>query len=143
MKRKIYYILTILLSVAISVFALVACDKQGSAKAEILTKTDTMVVIQVNETEGFATLIDAMNYLKEEGELNFEVSGGMITEVEGKANASDWSFCWMIYTSDTELSNTEWGTLTYNGKTYGSAIVGVEELTVSARQYYILSYQGF
>ena len=61
MKRKIYYILTILLSVAISVFALVACDKQGSAKAEILTKTDTMVVIQVNETEGFATLIDAMN----------------------------------------------------------------------------------
>ena len=53
-----------------SVCMLIACDKEGSAKAEIISKTDTQVVIKVNETEGFATLLDAMNFLKEAGGID-------------------------------------------------------------------------
>jgi hypothetical protein len=30
---------------------LIACDKEGSAKAEVVSKTDIMVVIKVNETK--------------------------------------------------------------------------------------------
>ena len=143
MKRKIYLFFTLLLTLVTAVCMLVACDKQGSAKAEILSKTDTMVVIKVNETEGFATLLAAMNYLQDEGKLTFEFSGGMIVSVEGKTNASDWSACWMLYTSDKEMSNTEWGVVEYDGKSYASAILGAESLTVAVGEYYILSYVSF
>ena len=143
MKRKMYALFTLLLTVVMSVCMLVACDKEGSAKAEIVSRTDTMVVIKVNETEGFATLLDAMFYLQEEGELTFELTGGMVSSIEGKANPADWSACWMLYTSDAEMSNTEWGTVSYEGNTYGSAILGAEGLTVSAGEYYIWSYDTF
>ena len=143
MKRKIYLFFTLLLTLVTAVCMLVACDKQGSAKAEILSKTDTMVVIKVNETEGFATLLAAMNYLQDEGKLTFEFSGGMIVSVEGKTNASDWSACWMLYTSDKEMSNMEWGVVEYDGKSYASAILGAESLTVAVGEYYILSYVSF
>ena len=143
MKRKFYSIVTLLLTVVMSICMLIACDKEGSAKAEIISKTDTQVVIKVNETEGFATLLDAMNFLKEAGELTFELTGGMVSSIEGKANPVDWSACWMLYTSDAEMSNTEWGTVSYEGNTYGSAILGAEGLTVSAGEYYIWSYDTF
>ena len=143
MKRKFYSIVTLFLTVVMSVCMFVACDKEGSAKAEVVSKTDTMVVIKVNETEGFATLLDAMTYLSKEGELIFTVSGGMVSSVEGKENAADWSACWMLYTSDTEMSNKVWGTITYEGNTYGSAILGVESLQVSVGEYYLLSYDTF
>ena len=143
MKRKMYAIFTLLLTIAMSVCMLIACDKEGAAKAEMVSKSDTMVVIKINETEGFATLLDAMTYLKDEGELTFELTGGMVSSIEGKANPADWSACWMLYTSDAEMSNTEWGTITYEGNTYGSAILGAESLTVSAGEYYVWSYDTF
>ena len=143
MKRKMYALFTLLLTVLTSVCMLVACNKGGSAKAEIVSKNDTMVVIKVNETEGFATLLDAMTYLKEEGELEFALTGGMVSSIEGKANPADWSVCWMLYTSDAEMSNMGWGTITYEENTYGSAILGAESLEVSAGEYYIWSYDTF
>ena len=143
MKRKMHALFTLLLTVIMSVCMLVACDMKGSAKAEIVEKTENMVVIKVNETEGFATLLDAMNYLKNEGELTFEIVGGMISSIEGKSNPADFSSCWMLFTSDEEMSNAEWGTTTYNGNTYASAILGAESLTVSAGEYYVLEYVTF
>ena len=66
-----------------------------------------------------------MNYLKDQGELTFEISGGMISSIEGKENPLDYSSCWMLYTSDKEMSNTEWGTIEYDGKTYTGRSVTV------------------
>lgn len=143
MKRKIYLLFTFLLTLVISVFAFASCNKEGEAKAEIVSKTESMVVIKVNETEGFATLLDAMEYLKNEGELTFELTGGMVSSIEGKANPADWSACWMLYTSDAEMANTEWGTITYDSNVYGSAILGAESLSVSVGEYYIWSYVSF
>ena len=140
MKRK-FSIVTLLLTLMISVFSLIACDK-GHVKAEIVSKTDSMVVIKVNEAEGFATLLDAMNYLKNEGELAFEITGGMVTSIEGKANPADWSACWMVYTSDTEMANAEY-TVEYNGNIYGQAILGAESLPIIADAYYVWSYDSF
>ena len=141
MKRKFYSIVTLLLTLMISVFSLIACDK-GHVKAEIVSQTDSMVVIKVNEAEGFATLLDAMNYLKNEGELAFEITGGMVTSIEGKANPADWSSCWMVYTSDTEMANAEY-TVEYNGNIYGQAILGAESLPIIADAYYVWSYDSF
>ena len=143
MKRKLNVLFTFLLMVVISLCALVGCKKDGSAKAEIVSKTETMVVIKINETEGFATLLDAMNYLKDEGELTFEMDGTMLSSLENKANPADFSSCWMLYTSHAEMSNAEWGTVTYEDNTYGSAIVGADSLTVLAGEYYVWSYQTF
>ena len=46
MKRKIYVLFTLLLTVVMSVCMLAACDKEGSAKAEIVSKTDTVILAQ-------------------------------------------------------------------------------------------------
>ena len=145
MKRKIYSLLTLLLSLVMSVTMLTACDKEevtATAKAEIVSKTETSVVIKINETEDSLTLLDAMNFLKDEGGLSFEINEGMITSIEGKGNAADWSKCWMLYTSDSEMSNPEWGTITIDGKEYGSAIVGVDALEVVVGEVYIWSFDG-
>ena len=143
MKRKFTSLISLILTAICAVCLFVSCNKEGTAKAEIVSKNETTVVIKINETEGFATLLDAMTYLKEAGELNFELTGGMVSSIEGKANPADWSACWMLYTSDDELSNTEWGTTEYEGQTYASAAFGAEALQVAVGEYYIWSYQTF
>jgi hypothetical protein len=49
----------------------------------------------------------------------------------------------MIYTTDEDNSNTAWGLVEYNGKTYGSAMYGAEELKVKQGESYIWLYQSF
>ena len=142
MKRRNCLLITSLLLLVMSACMFVGC-KKGHGKAEIVSKTETMVVIKVKETEGFVTLLDAMNYLKEEGELFFEISVGMVSSIEGKANPADLSSCWMLYTSDAEMSNSEWGTVEVNGSVYGSAILGAESLQVNSGEYYVWSYVTF
>jgi hypothetical protein len=88
-------------------------------------------------------LLQYMEQLKEKGELSFEIKDGMITAINGIANPADFSSCWMLYTSDAEYSNSAWGTVEYQGQTYGSAIVGAELLEIKADQLYIWVYQSF
>ena len=144
MKRKINVIFTVLFTLIVSVCMLVGCQKEeGKAKATVLEKTEKMVVIQVDEVEGETTLLSVMRNLQAEGELSFSIAGGMLTELNGIANDADYNPCWMLYTSDSELSNQEWGTVEYDGQVFGSAIIGVETLTVLSGEYYIWSYQSF
>lgn len=141
MKRKIGYVLTVFL-VVLTAFCAVAC-KVGDGEAKVVSASETQVVIEVRETDGNATLLDIMNELQESEELSFSVVGGMVAEINGKANTADFSGCWMLYTSDTEMSNSEWGTVEYDGQTFASAILGVETLTVVEGGLYIWSYQSF
>ena len=142
MKGKILKALTFLLVLVLSATALVACAKPASAKAEVLAKTDTTVVIRVTEVTGAAHLIDAMNYLKGENELTFEMSGDLIVSIEGKdCDTVTWSPFWFLYTSDAEMTNTEWGTVTYLDNVYGSAILGATELEVVVGELYIWEYK--
>ena len=144
MKRKLYSFFTLVCALIFTACLFVCCQKEeGGVKATVAQTTENLVVIQVDEVDGEATLLSVMESLQEKGELQFVISGGMVTEINGKINATDFSYCWMLYTSDAELSNDAWGTVSYEGKTYGSAIVGAETLTVSAGELYIWSYQGF
>ena len=111
--------------------------------ATIEQKTDDMVAIRVLKTDGKETLSDMMEYLRKEGAFTYAESGGMITAINGKENAADWSYCWMLYTSDTEFANTEWGTVEYGSETLGSAVVGAELLSVTKGAVYVWSYTGF
>lgn len=89
------------------------------------------------------TLMDVMDDAKVCAKLTYESAGGMVTSIEGKANAADFSSCWMLYTSDTEMANKQWGEITVEDKTLGSAIVGAESLTVLEGETYVWEYQTF
>ena len=144
MKRKIVSLLFVLLSLFTMVFA--ACEKEIGSPAqfglEVVSITETEVVL-LGKGNSTGRLSDGMELLKEGGKLTYETSGGMVTSINGKANAADWSASWMLYTSDEEMANTEWGTYEYNGETLGSAIVGAESLFVASGEFYIWVYQSF
>ena len=142
MKRKLYSIFTFICTLVLGAMLFCGCNS-GPVKASVVKTTDTMVVVKVEKVEGEATLMSVMETLKEEGELDFKVVNGMITEINGVANPADFSSCWMLYTSDAELSNSAWGTVEYDGQAMGSAIVGADTLTVAAGAYYVWSFQSF
>lgn len=141
MKRKIGYLFTFML-VLLTAFCAFACNG-GGASGKLASATETRIVIEVEETDGKATLLDVMNELQEEEKISFTVVSGMVTSINGKANTADFSGCWMLYTSDSEMANTEWGTVEYDGKTLGSAILGAESLTVVESGLYVWEYQSF
>lgn len=139
MKRKLLSLFLVLFSL----FCLFSCGGKGNATCLLLEKTETRVVISVSEASDNGTVMDCMEFLQEKGEISYKLSGTMVTELNGKANAADFSGCWMLYTSDAEMSNAEWGTVEYEGKTLGSAILGADALTVTAGEIYIWEYVIF
>ena len=113
----------------------------------VVKDSETCIVIKVTgevlADNPDMLLIDYMNKLSEEGELTCSISNGMITSINGIDNPADFSSCWMLYTSDTDNSNSAWGTVEYEGVEYGSAISGAETLKIKADQLYIWVFQSF
>ena len=141
MKKLLSLLLTV-----VAIFALSSCGlSNGGAKTvATVVKEENTVVITVEELEGACTLLALMEELQEDGKLTFTVDlTGMVQSMEGKTNPADWSACWMLYTSDEEMANTEWGTIEYGGAVYGSAILGANALEVIAGATYVWSYQSF
>ena len=130
--------------VGVLFFTLCSCVKTPQ---NVIKDSDECIVITTAETDYEITkntrLIDYMDTLKEKGELDFSIESGMITVIDGVKNANDFSKCWMLYTSDTEYSSNAFGTVIYDGKTYGSAIVGAGELPIKKGEIYIWYYQEF
>ena len=111
--------------------------------AAVEKSAEDMVAIRVLG-EPDVKLIDVMQDLKTDGFLNFTKDAqGMVTAIHGKKNAADWSKCWMLYTSDAELSSTEWGGYDYNGVTLGSASFGADTLPVKKGEVYVWVYTSF
>lgn len=103
----------------------------------------TRVEITITSLDGEYTLSDIMDKAQEKHDLEYESSGGMITSINGVANTADFSSCWMLYTSDTEMANSEWGTITIGDQTFGSAILGADVLEVLEDQIYVWEYVTF
>ena len=118
-----------------------------SSEPLVITDSDTYIVIKTTKEamgdKEDMLLIEYMDKLKEKGELEFKVADGMITSINGIDNPTDWSSCWMLYTSDETLSNASWGTVEYEGKQYGSAVSGAEKLTIKPDQLYIWVFKSF
>ncbi len=113
----------------------------------VIKDSDTYIVIKTTsktlEGKEEMFLIDYMDQLAKSGELSCTIADGMITSINGIENPADWSSCWMLYTSDAENANTAWGTVSYEGVEYGSAISGAEALKIKADQIYIWVFQSF
>ena len=142
MKKQIKKILSVLM-VLVIVVGLTACKNEKL----VIKDSDTYIVVKTTEQamDGATdmTLMDYMTKLKEKGDLEFTISEGMITSINGIDNPVDYSSCWMLYTSDADNANASWGTIEYEGKEYGSAISGAETLKIKPDQLYIWVYKSF
>ena len=142
MKNKMQKVLSILLVVMI-LAGLTACKKETL----VIKDSDTYIVVktttQAMDGATDMTLMDYMSKLKDKGELEFTISDGMITSINGIDNPADYSSCWMLYTSDADNANAAWGTVEYEGKEYGSAISGAETLKIKPDQLYIWVFKSF
>ena len=139
MKKLVSTILLTFLTIAL-VFS-TACD----SKPLVVKDSEHLIVISVTEKSigDNKTLLQYMQSLKSDNKLEIELSNGMITSINNIDNPKDYSYCWMLYTSDTALSNAGWGTIEYKGVIYGSAILGAEELEIKPNNLYIWYYKKF
>lgn len=119
-----------------------ACLFFGCQKGTVKLDGDYLVIV-AGEVEENLTLEEYMDRLQAEGKFSYEQSGGMVISIDGKANDSDYNPCWMLYTSDAENSNAQWGSVEYEGKVYYSASLGMESLIVKSGETYIWWYQTF
>lgn len=110
-------------------------------KITVITENDEFVVLTFDSGYGGKTLSEAMDGAQENEQITFTVENGMVTSINGVKNTSN--TYWMIYTDDEEFSNTAWGEITYQEKTYASATKGVSELIVKDGKTYIWVYTEF
>jgi hypothetical protein len=148
MKRKLLsFLLLVCCFLGVS-----ACNLQGDTSvsfteevknAEVEKTTDDMVAIRVLKADGEESLMSVMEELQVDGLISFTVQAGMVTGINGKVNPADFSNCWMLYTSDAEMSNVAWGELEYDGQKLGSAMLGADALPVVEGGLYVWYYQAF
>lgn len=135
------------LTLAIVLLACTALLTGCKSEPQVIKESETCIVIKTTKeamdgkTDMY--LIDYMDILAKEGKMTCKISDGMVTSINGIDNPADFSSCWMLYTSDVENANTAWGTVEYDGQTYGSAISGAEALKIKPDQLYIWVFQSF
>ena len=148
MKRKLLSLLLIMCCLV----GASACNAQDSVsasftesvkKAGVEKPADEMVAIRVLKVDGEENLMSVMEELQTDGLMNCTVHAGMVTSINGKENSADFSSCWMLYTSDAEMSNSAWGEIDYNGEKLGSAVLGADSLPVVEGEVYVWYYQAF
>lgn len=139
MKKRMVGLLGLLACVTLVISTCVACTP--AKEPLVLKESDTFIVVKAQNVGENETLADYMLKLKERGEtvVDFEIENGMVESINGKANAEGWY--WMLYTSDTENANDGWGTVEYESKLYGSAMLGAATLKLKAGAIYIWVYQ--
>lgn len=116
-----------------------ACGDKAPIKADentvVITASDSSFVFDGK------TLKDYMDHLQENKQFTYSINNGMITTINGKSNTTN-SY-WMLYTSDSENANKQWGTFEYEETIYGSATLGADDLIVKEGCIYIWVYQTF
>lgn len=133
MKRKFVSLVSLVLA-ALALLALAGCHKSP-------VTADVDVVIRATAEQDGMTLLAVMEELQAAGELSFTVSDGMIVELNGtKQTPSNY---WILYTSDKENANEQWGTFEYEGEVLGSAVSGAGELIVKEGCLYIWAFENF
>ena len=136
--------LIVVITTLCSVMMFTSCEK---AEPLVIEDSENCIVIKTTENvfdgNKEMLLVDYMKDLKEKGELKYSTKNGMVTSINGIENPADFSKCWMLFTSDSDNANPAWGTVEYEGKEYGSAIVGAEELKLKPDQLYIWVFKSF
>ena len=136
MKKKVVSLVS-LVSAVLALFSLAALA--GCHTSSVTADVD--VVIRATAEQDGMTLLSVMEELEAAGELTFTVSDGMVVELNGTEQTT--SSYWMLYTSDEESANEQWGTFEYEGEVLGSAVSGAGELIVKEGCLYIWAFENF
>ncbi|MBQ7373777.1 MAG: hypothetical protein IJW64_04355 [Clostridia bacterium] len=127
-----------ILLLVVTASCLFGCKKQVQTFENSIVITADSKFMDIKDD---TVLLDYMNELKSDGQIDFVISNGMITEMNGVKN-TDNSY-WMLYTDDAELSNKAWGEVVVDEKTYSSAVLGAESLVIKDGKTYVWSYVTF
>lgn len=138
--KTVKLLLTVLVLTVVTAIAAYGCaDKQTTTYAK---NGDTFVFTVTSVVEDGDTLIDYMESLKGSNSLtSYTIENGMITEINGLVASN--GVYWMLYTDDAENSNETWGSVTVDGVTYSSAILGAESLQIKQGCSYVWMAQQF
>ena len=137
--KKFSKLIAFLLLVVTAV-CLVGCKpKVQTFENSVVIKVDAKYLTIDKDT----VFLDYMNKLKEDGEMDFTIVDGMVTSINGTENPADWSKCWMLYTDDEAFSNSQWGEIVVDGKTYYSATLGAESLPIKDGKTYVWGFVSF
>ena len=145
--KKTSTLISLLLAFCLLCTVLTGCG--GTAKAEIIRAEDGLVVFKITEKMDNATVIDALNYLKQNGKLTFTSAssqwGEYITSVNGVSEFSgaNGGKSWSIYSNDTDGSSTEFGSYTFDGAVFGLTANGASTQLVKEGCTYILSLESW
>ena len=131
-KTKLLTWLLVLYSLLLGVCLFACGQTQGDTNGRVCC---AKVVVEVTAAEDGDTLKDVMDKLQAEGKLSFVDQGGMITEINGHAVTGN-EF-WALYTSLEDYANTDWGTTSYKGITYASAMLGYASLPAEVGAVYV------
>ena len=136
MKKKVVSLVS-LISAVLALFSLVALA--GCHTSSVTADVD--VVIRATAEQDGMTLLAVMEELQAGSGWSFTVSHGMFVELNGTKQTP--SSYWMLYTSDEESANEQWGTFEYEGEVLGSAVSGAGELIVKEGCLYIWAFENF
>lgn len=127
------------LTVCVILLAFSACIGSDYTQAK---SGDYLILSVTLEVEEDSTLIDYMNRIKGSKSLtNFKIKNGMLTVINGMQARGN--VYWMLYTDDSEYSNSDWGTVEIEGITYYSATLGAESLPIKQGCTYVWYAQAF
>lgn len=149
--KKLIPVVAIIL---ILLVALCACNQQKeptkinepttpASDSSVINVSETTIVLAPTSDYVGQTLLSFMQASTLKGLLEFTLTNGMVTAINGKENTADYSKSWMLYTSDANMANTAWGTVEYQGNIYGSSVKGVTELNIIENGLYIWVYTTF
>ena len=145
MKRKIISSLSLFFVCVILASCSLFGVKSGEVKsAKVLEKSENLVVIQVEKCGEGATVFNAMQWLKEKGELEFvsepSAYGESLLSLNGKDNPADWSFYWQFYVCDEAQGNVDL-TYVYEENTCYYANAGISGITVQDGGIYLWVFE--
>ena len=151
MKKRLGIVIASVLASILCVIGLTACGGGGAVQAHLTENTQERVVIAIDKTDGKATVMDALELLKDEVSVVSETGayGAFITAINGAENVVTEStattskgYSWNLYTSD--MSNAyEETTITVNGTTCGMAAFGASSLVVKQGYVYVWAYEYY
>ena len=117
-------------------------------ESSVTIEKDSVVIVassDIMEITSGTTLLDYMEALESKDKLTYETTessyGAFVTSINDKTAGLTES--WMIYTSDKDNSNSEWGTVTYKEVVYNSASTGASSLIIIEGETYIFALQSF
>ena len=140
MKKSL--LITTVVVLAVLALSFVACEPTNPVQMEetcIMIPLDSEIMPDI---EG-KTLRDYFDVLVEKGFLTYEMDGTMVVTINGRHADGKAKEYWMMYSNDPANTNSTWGTYEYDGVTYGSCTLGLNELPLTEGTTYVFMISQF